>query len=86
LDDAFSELEVRMCESFEFLSIQDMVLRLPEYLASTVFFGLRPDRSGYLSLLERVHGFTWPIYSNLQARVSSFRGRGNVWSKNWRSP
>ena len=47
LDDAFSELEVKMHESFESLSIQDMFLRLPVFRASTVFFGLRPNHLGY---------------------------------------
>lgn len=47
LDDAFSELEVRMHESFEALSIRDMFLRLPVFHAPRVFFGVRSDHSGY---------------------------------------
>jgi len=59
LDDAFSELEVRMHESFESLSIQDMFLRLPVFRASTVFFGLRPDHLSY-----------WKGYIYLNGRYS----------------
>lgn len=57
LDDAFSEFEVRMYESFEPLGIRDMFLRLPVFRAQTMFFGLRPDHSscweGYIYLNGR---------------------------------
>ena len=59
LDDAFSELEIKMHESFESLSIQDMFLRLPVFHASTVFFGLRPDHLGF-----------WKGYIYLNGRYS----------------
>lgn len=56
LDDAFSELEMRMHESFEPLGIQNMVLKLPVFYSSPVFFGKRPEHSywkGFIHLNGR---------------------------------
>ena len=45
LDEAFSELETRMNESSEPLGIQDMILKLPVYYSSPLFFGKQPNHS-----------------------------------------
>ena len=56
LDEAFSELERRMHESFDPLGIQDMILKLPVFYSSPVFFGKRPKDSyweGFIHLNGR---------------------------------
>jgi hypothetical protein len=60
LDDAFSDFEARWRESFEPLPSQKMVLRLPSFHASQVFYGLRPDYSG-----------CWTGFIHLNGRYSS---------------
>jgi hypothetical protein len=56
LDVAFSELERRMHESPDPLGIQDMILKLPVFNSSPVFFGRQPKGSfweGFIHLNGR---------------------------------
>jgi hypothetical protein len=89
LDDAFSELEVKMHENFEPVSAQDMFLRLPVFRASTMFFGLRPDHSGlwkghiylngrYTQISKLLYDFDGEMYGVQIGEIDDLDGYGGA--------